>query len=563
MTALQPSARAPLNLEALALRTGLAAIVAGLVLGIAVPLVCLFQLALESRDGRFVGAENLLRFLATPSLAQSVWNSIWTAGVVVFITVPVAFGYAYMLTRTCAKGRGAFNAIAAIPLLAPSVLPAIALIYLFGNQGLLRPILPEGFDIYGPWGIIMAHVFFAFPQALIILVTALSTADARLYEAAASLGTPARRIFITITLPGARYGLIGAIFVVFTEVITDFGVAKVIGGQFNVLATDVYKQVVGQQNFPMGATIGLVLLLPAVAAFLVDRAVQRRQQAQLTARAVPLVPQPDARRDGLALGYGLLIAAPILLILGIAAWASFVSYWPYNLSLTLRHYDFNEVDAQGWNAVWNTLRLGVWSACIGTPLVFITAYLLDRVKDATRLVTLGRILVLIPLSVPGLVMGLAYIFFFNAPWNPLNLLYGTLAILILNTVMRLVPVTYVTATTALTAIDREFDVVGASLKVPAWRTFFRVTVPLCLPTLLGIWIYFFTNAATTLSAIIFLYVAGTKTASIAIVNMDEAGATASAAAMGMIIVGLCAAAKLVQLTLVGWIEHRRKRWTER
>lgn len=563
MTALQPSARAPLHLEALALRAGLAAIVAGLVLGIAVPLVCLFQLALESRDGRFVGAENLIRFFATPSLAQSVWNSFWTAGVVVLITVPVAFGYAYMLTRTCAKGRGAFNAIAAIPLLAPSVLPAIALIYLFGNQGLLRPILPEGFDIYGPWGIIMAHVFFTFPQALIILVTALATADARLYEAAASLATPARRIFFTITLPGARYGLVGATFVVFTKVITDFGVAKVIGGQFNVLATDVYKQVVGQQNFPMGAVIGLVLLLPALAAFLVDRAVQRRQQAQLTARAVPLVPQPEGRRDGLALGYGLVVAAPILLILGISAWASVVSYWPYNLELTFRHYDFDEVDAQGWAAVWNTLRLGAWSACIGTPLVFVAAYLLDRTKDAPRLVTLGRAIMLIPLAVPGLVMGLAYIFFFNAPWNPLNLLYGTLAILILNTVMRLVPVTYVTATTALTAIDREFDAVGASLKVPAWRTFFRVTVPLCLPTLLGIWIYFFTNAATTLSAIIFLYVAGTKTASIAIVNMDEAGATASAAAMGMVIVALCAAAKLVQLALVGWIERRRKRWTER
>lgn len=563
MTTLLPSARAPLNLEALALRAGLAAIVAGLVLGIALPLVSLFQLAFESRDGQFVGADNLLRFLTTPSLGQSVWNSIWTAGVTVLITVPVAFGYAYMLTRTCAKGRSAFNAIAAIPLLAPSVLPAIALIYLFGNQGLLRPILPDGFDIYGPWGIIMAHVFFSFPQALIILITALSTADARLYEAAASLGTSPRRVFTTITLPGARYGLVGAIFVVFTEVITDFGVAKVIGGQFNVLATDVYKQVVGQQNFPMGATIGLVLLLPALAAFFVDRAVQRRQQAQLTARAVPLVPSPNGPRDRLALGFGLLVAAPILLVLGIAAWASVVSYWPYNLALTMRHYDFDAVDAQGWAAVWNTLRLGLWSACIGTPLVFVTAYLLDRVKETPRLITLGRILVLMPLSVPGLVMGLAYIFFFNAPWNPLNLLYGTLAILILNTVMRLLPVTHVTATTALSAIDREFDAVGASLKVPALRTFFRVTVPLCLPTLLGIWIYFFTNAATTLSAIIFLYVAETKTASIAIVNMDEAGATASAAAMGMVIVALCASAKLTQLALTGWIERRRKRWTER
>ena len=74
-----------------------------------------------------------------------------------------------------------------------------------------------------------------------------------------------------MTLPGARYGLISAVFVVFTLVITDFGVPKVIGGQYNVLATDIYKQVIGQQNFQMGAVVGLILLLPAVIAFVVDR----------------------------------------------------------------------------------------------------------------------------------------------------------------------------------------------------------------------------------------------------------------------------------------------------
>lgn len=548
---------------ALVRRLGLALIVGTLILGIALPLVSLLHLALQARDGSFVGLRNVLTFLSSPALAVSVWNSIWTALVTVIVTVPLAFGFAYALTRTCLRGRGLFNMIAAIPLLAPSVLPAIALIYLFGNQGLLRPWLPEGFDIYGPWGIILAHCFYAFPLAVLILSTALSTADARLYEAAASLGTPARRVFFTITLPGARYGLVGAIFVVFTEVVTDFGVAKVIGGQFNVLATDVYKQVVGQQNFPMGAVIGFFLLLPALLAFLVDRAVQRKQQAQLTARAVPLVPRPEAGRDRAALLYCLLIAAPILLVIGIAAWASLVSYWPYNLALTWRHYDFAETDPAGWGAVWNTVRLGLISACIGTPLVFGTAFLLDRAKDMPRLTDAGRALMLVPLAVPGLVMGLGYIFFFNAPWNPLNVLYGTMAILVLNSVMRLLPVTYVTATTALTAIDREFDAVGASLKVPGWKTFFRVTVPLCLPSLLNIWIYFFTNAATTLSAIIFLYVADTKTASIAIVNMDEAGATASAAAMGMVIAALCAAAKLTQVGASALIDRRRRRWSQR
>ena len=132
-----------------------------------------------------------------------------------------------------------------------------------------------------------------------ILVTALATADARLYEAADALGASKLRVFFTVTLPGAKYGVISAALVVFTLVITDFGIAKVIGGNFNVLATDVYKQVIGQQNFSMGAVVGMVLLAPAALAFVVDRLVQRKQVALLTARAVPLIPKPKFGRDAL------------------------------------------------------------------------------------------------------------------------------------------------------------------------------------------------------------------------------------------------------------------------
>ena len=139
----------------------------------------------------------------------------------------------------------------------------------------------------------MAQVFYCFPHALMILMTALSLADGRLYEAAAAMGTPRWRVFWTVTLPGVRYGLISAVFVVFTLVITDFGIAKVIGGQFNVLATDAYKQVIGQQNFEMGAVVGFVLLVPAVIAFVLDRQIQHRQVALLSARAVPLRAAPE------------------------------------------------------------------------------------------------------------------------------------------------------------------------------------------------------------------------------------------------------------------------------
>ena len=210
-------------------------------------------------------------------------------------------------------GRGLFRLIAQIPLLAPSLLPAISLVYLFGNQGLAKGLL-FGASIYGPIGIVIGEVFWTFPHALIILTTALAISDARLYEAAEALRASPSRIFWTVTLPGARYGLITATFVVFTLVITDFGVPKVIGGQFNVLATDIYKQVVGQQNFQMGAVVGLILLLPAVIAFAVDRIVQRRQTALLSARAVPYAPKPDPFVDRLFLAICSLIALAILVI---------------------------------------------------------------------------------------------------------------------------------------------------------------------------------------------------------------------------------------------------------
>ena len=106
---------------------------------------------------------------------------------------------------------------------------------------------------------------------------------------------------------------------------------------------------------------------------------------------------------------------------------------------------------------------------------------------------------------PGLVLGLGYIFFFNNPANPFNFIYGTMAILVVCTVSHFYSVAHLTAVTALKQIDHEFETVSASLRVPFWRTFFRVTLPVCLPAVLDIAIYLFVNAMTTVSAVVFLY----------------------------------------------------------
>ncbi len=555
---LRPAASADQRIMAAAL----AAAAVFLLLALVLPLAWLLVRAFQDADGGFVGLANFAAYVATPSLAASAWNSVWTAALTTVIVVPAAFAYAYALARSCVPLKPVFRAVMLLPVLAPSLLPALALVYLFGNQGFARGLL-MGESIYGPIGIVMAQVFYCFPHAALILSVALSGADGRLYEAAAALRAGRGRIFATVTLPGARGGLVSAGVVVFTLVVTDFGIPKVIGGQFPVLATEVYKQVVGQQNFNMGAVVGIVLLLPAIGAFLLDLWAQRRQSSAFSGRAVPLEPKPRAGRDVPLLAFCTLVALLLVGLVGLAAWGSFIRFWPWNLELTLANYDFERFDSAGWGSLWVSLRMAFWTALLGTVIVFLIAYMLERGRVAGPLPRLVGFATAIPLAVPGLVLGLAYILFFNDPANPLGFLYGTLAILVLNSLVHFFTVCHLTAVTAIRQLDPEFESVGASLKVPVWVTFWRVTLPICLPAALEIFVYLFVNTMTTVSAVIFLYGPDTKPASVAVVHMDEAGQISAAAAMAVTILAANVALKILHVSCAGWIERRTQAWRKR
>ncbi|MBN9268475.1 MAG: ABC transporter permease subunit, partial [Hyphomicrobium sp.] len=254
-------------------------------------------------------------------------------------------------------------------------------------------------------------------------------------------------------------------------------------------------------------------------------------------------------RDRAALALCIVVTTIFLAVLGMAVWASFVTYWPYNLDLTLRHYAFESVDSSGWQPFINSLEMAALTALFGTVLIFLGAYLVEKIRAFRMLRLLAQFLAMLPMAVPGLVLGLGYIFFFNAPWNPMNVLYGTIAILVLNCTAHFYTVPHITATTALKQLDPEFEAVSASLKVPFWRTLMRVTVPISMPAILDIAVYLFVSAMTTVSAVVFLYSSDTKLASIAAVNMDEAGFTASAAGMCVLIVLSAMAAKLLQVAV--------------
>ena len=282
----------------------------------------------------------------------------------------------------------------------------------------------------------------------------------------------------------------------------------------------------------------------------------------LTARAVPYRPQRAPGFDALMTAYCSLVALLMLAMIGMAVFASFAKFWPYDLSPSLNHYKLGLFDAEVAEGFVNSLKMAAGTAVFGTALVFVGAYLLEKTQGLRPVRSGLRMLAMLPMAVPGLVLGLGFIFFFNAPANPLNGLYHTLTLLTICTIVHFYTTGHLTAVTALKALDAEFETVSASLKVPFYKTFWRVTLPICTPALVDIARYFFINAMTTISAVVFLYSPETKVASIAILNLDEAGDTGAAAAMAVLIAAASTVATLLFMALSWAVQRRTQAWKQ-
>ncbi len=244
--------------------------------------------------------------------------------------------------------------------------------------------------------------------------------------------------------------------------------------------------------------------------------------------------------------------------------------WPYDFSLSLKHYDFSTSGCRG-NPFTNSIIASILTAGIGTVLVFANAYIVEKVRGFTSLRRVLHILAVTPLALPGLVIGISYIFFFNSREidflffsipNPFLSIYGTIWIIVHSNIIHFYTVAYLTATAALKQMDKEFESVSESMAVPFWKNLGRVVIPLSSPALIEICGYFFVSSMATVSAVIFLYTADTIPAAVAVVNMDDAGDQSQAAALCVLIVGVNIAAKCLSET--GQFIARRKfsRWSK-
>ena len=512
------------------------------------------------KDGVFT-LRNYGAYFTNPRIFRSLTNSVYVSLVTTVITTVLAFFFAYGLTRTTIRGKNLLYTISTFPLIAPSIIQGLALILLFGRNGLItRHFLHTDWNIYGATGIIVAECLYCFPNALFILHTTLSAVDTRLDEAAQSLGASALKTFYKVTLPAAKYGIASAAALVFNLTITDFGIPVVIGGNYSVLATEIYQQVIGMQRFDLGATISVILLIPSTGAFLLNYYLTKKSYSLISGQARPFLQPSRPVKKWSFMIYCWLPCLFILVVFACVFVGSVVKNWPYDFSLTLRHYDFPSLGGYAplWTPFWASILDGKWQSLIaykyaplwnsfwvgiivavgGAALTLLTGYIVEKKKP--RGDQLLYTLSVLPAAIPGTVMGLGYILAFNKSYFPF---YGTFWIIIVNIIICNFTMGVLASIANLKQIDKSIEEAAVSLGANPVTTFTRVVFPLTRTAFFSNITFFFMRAMTTISAVIFLVSAKVKLGAIEIIFLDIDGRTASANAMCTILIFI----------VVGWL----------
>lgn len=499
-------------------------------LGVIYPLICLFF----SMDG-----EDFRQVLSSHSFSGALINSLLVGLGSTVLSIAIAFVLAWCVERTSIRLKRLWILLFTIPMLIPSISHGIGLIVLLGNNGMLTRFFNLSWNIYGPLGIIVGSTMYSFPVAFIMLSDVLRYEDRTPYEAAEVMGINKFHQFWAITAPFLRKPMISVFFAVFTMIFTDYGVPLVVGGKFLTLLVLMYQDVIGQMKFGRGAVYAIFLLLPAVISFLFDLF----NKDSANSSFVTKTDQASSRKSTRTVSYLICLLAAVLIVLPIMAFCilGLSKSYPDNLAFSTRSIEQTFTAGVGGYLI-NSIEIAAAVALIGTVVAFFTAYLTTRMKTPS-----SRILHLVSITsatIPGIVLGLSYIFAFKS-----SFIYGTLLILILVNTMHFFASPYLMIYNSLGKINSSLEDVGATLGISRKRMIWDILILQSKSTLLGMAVYFFVNSMMTISAVSFLATNATKPIALMINQFESQSQLECAAIVSMIILLINLIVKLAVLFL--------------
>ena len=446
------------------------------------------------------------------------WNSLFLAIVVGFVTTALGLVFALIVTRSSFRYKRGLRALTVLPIITPPFVIGLALILLLGRSGAVTVFFADLFGVqptrwfYGLPGLLIAQTLAFTPIAFLVMIGVVEGVSPSMEEAAQTLRADRWQTFRTVSLPLMRPGLANAFLLGFIESMADFGNPLVLGGNFNVLSTDIFFAIVGAQyDQGRAAVLALVLLFFTLSAFYAQRVwLGKKSYTTVTGKGDAGVHPAMPKRLSLpvfaiaAIWGGFTVIVYLMIVFG-----SFVELWGVDNSLTFTHYitafkvSYNEFGIQWIGSAWDSFWTTIYIAAVAAPLTaivgLVTAYLLTRQTFAGK--NAFEFGTMLSFAIPGTVIGVSYILAFNVP--PIEIT-GTGIILVISFVFRNMPVGVRAGIASMSQLDKSLDESSLTLGANSWQTFQKIILPLLRPAILAALVYSFVRAMTAISAVIFL-----------------------------------------------------------
>lgn len=462
-----------------------------------VPLLFMFWQSIKM--GETFTLQNYVKVLESEEIREAFMNSFQVSFVSAVITTCLAFLLAYAVHFTAMNRfvKKLLQIGITLPMLLPTITYGFVLIYTFGNQGIVTKLFGETlFTIYGFNGLLLGYVIYTLPVAFILMQNSMQYIDKRFLLVSMLMhDKPSRRFYHTVLRP--MIGTIGGAFILtFILSFTDFGIPASIGGNYDVIATTLYQTMLGSiVRFEQGAVISVFMLVPAVLGIvmlgMLERFnVQYKQvsQSELVVHRV---------RDVTFTVVSLICVGVVFVIFSTMFIVPFTKGYPYNLSFTLEHVQTVLAEKELTKVYVNSLIVASLTAILGVCVTFVSALLNVRtpLKGRKSLDFVS----MVTNTVPGMVLGLSYLFLFND-----SSLKGTFLIIIACNIVHFFTTPYLMAKNSLQKMDPTWEVTGELLKDSWLKTVVRIILPNVRPTIIQMFSYYFLNAMVTVSGVIFL-----------------------------------------------------------
>lgn len=483
------------------------------------------------------GFENWGTFFSKPRYGKALLNTVVSSSLSALTATAFGFIYAYAINYSNIKGKKFFRFIAFIPLLAPSVMSGLAFLLLFGRGGMISQWLNANFnielDLYGLPGLWIVQTISYFPLAYMTITGVLRSISPNLEIAAQNLGAKGFKLFRTITLKLALPGVINAFLLVAINCFADFGNPKLIGGNYSLLAVEIYGEIINNEP-GLASVMGIILVIPALLVFwLQNKVLSKGSYSTITGKPVSGLKRITTSRktDTMLFIFNSLISLFIISMFAITILYAFTKNFGRDNTFTLDHI-MKVVFSSSSPAVLNSLVLSLISAVLAVAFALVLAYIIIR-KPFPGKKALDFTAVL-PIALPGTFVGLALIVAFSK--GPI-VLQGSAALIVIAMLLKQMPVGYRGLTAAFKQVDKSIEEAATNLGANSRKTLTTIVFPMLQKTVVANFVYAFMKNMNTLSTIIFLITPKWVVAAVSIFNYAETGTYYWAAAVAVGLMG--------------------------